>query len=94
MRVGIVEEGTYVFNASGQELRLDGLLCLHDADGPCANAVKDAQRTKTSEATRATLTVLWAPTGYEADAAAAVEWSVALLGGAGASVEVVAAPGR
>src|SRR3954471_9668633 len=48
-RVGIAPAGSsYVFNASGQSIDLGGLLCLFDAEGPCANAVKDAQRTKTS----------------------------------------------
>ncbi|MCA9002080.1 MAG: hypothetical protein KDB61_09165, partial [Planctomycetes bacterium] len=41
-------DAEYVFNASGQTIKVAGLLCLHDADGPCANAVKDSQRTKTS----------------------------------------------
>ena len=44
-RIGIAEPGaSYVFNASGQEIDLSGLLCLHDALGPCASAVKDCQR--------------------------------------------------
>ena len=47
-RVAVAAAGSsYVFNASGQTIDLGGLLCLCDADGPCANAVKDAQRTKT-----------------------------------------------
>jgi DNA/RNA-binding domain of Phe-tRNA-synthetase-like protein len=50
----------YVFNASGQELDAEGLLCLCDAEGPCANAVKDAQRTKTNAETRRTLSIVWA----------------------------------
>jgi len=42
LRVGIATMGmSYVFNASGQTIDLAGLLCLFDADGPCANAVKD-----------------------------------------------------
>src|SRR5262249_5377717 len=48
-RVGIATEGqSYVFNASGQTIDIAGLLCLFDAEGPCANAIKDAQRTKTT----------------------------------------------
>ena len=43
---------SYIFNASGQSMDLSGLLCLFDADGPCANPVKDAQRTKTGPETR------------------------------------------
>lgn len=53
------DDASYVFNASGQEIKLAGLLCLHDADGPCANAVKDAQRTKTNEATTAVVCIVW-----------------------------------
>lgn len=49
----------YVFNASGQEIDVAGLPCLADADGPCGNAVKDAQRTKTSPQTRAVLAIVW-----------------------------------
>ena len=60
MRVGVAGTGTsYVFNPTGQSIDLGGLLCLFDAQGPCANAVKDAQRTKTSAATRKTFTVIW-----------------------------------
>ncbi|HZY87899.1 MAG TPA: phenylalanine--tRNA ligase beta subunit-related protein, partial [Gemmataceae bacterium] len=52
LRVGVAPAGaSYVFNASGQSIDLAGLLCLFDADGPCANAVKDAQRTKTTAET-------------------------------------------
>src|SRR3954463_14415094 len=35
-RIGIASEGTaYVFNTSGQEIDVGGLLCLFDAQGPC-----------------------------------------------------------
>ncbi|MEM7264235.1 MAG: phenylalanine--tRNA ligase beta subunit-related protein [Planctomycetota bacterium] len=54
-RIGIAEDESYVFNASGQEISLRGLLCLYDAAGPCANAVKDCQRTKTHERSTRTL---------------------------------------
>jgi DNA/RNA-binding domain of Phe-tRNA-synthetase-like protein len=50
---------SYPFNASGQVIDVAGLPCLHDAAGPCANAVKDAQRTKTSPATRRALCIVW-----------------------------------
>jgi DNA/RNA-binding domain of Phe-tRNA-synthetase-like protein len=78
-------DASYVFNASGQEIALGGLLCLFDADGPCANAVKDAQRTKTSPETRRTLSVLWAPQGFEEHAARAESWYRELLERAGAA---------
>ncbi len=59
-RVSVASAGSaYVFNASGQTIDLGGLLCLFDAEGPCANAVKDAQRTKTSPETTRTLSVIW-----------------------------------
>ncbi len=64
-RVGIAGEGTsYVFNPSGQEIRLDGLLCLFDGEGPCANAVKDSQRTKTRAETRRALVVIWGTNAF------------------------------
>jgi DNA/RNA-binding domain of Phe-tRNA-synthetase-like protein len=60
LAIAVAEPGaSYVFNQAGQSIDVGHLLCLFDANGPCANAVKDAQRTKTTEATRATLTVLW-----------------------------------
>ena len=65
-RIGVAPSGSsYVFNASGQEIDLGGLLCLFDADGPCGNAVRDAQRTKTRDETRATLSVVWGCVGFE-----------------------------
>ena len=58
--VGVPAAGsTYVFNQSGQEIAVGGLLSLFDAEGPCANAVKDSQRTKTRPETTRTLSVLW-----------------------------------
>jgi DNA/RNA-binding domain of Phe-tRNA-synthetase-like protein len=66
---------SYVFNRGGQEIDVGGLLCLCDAEGPCANAVKDSQRTKTDDATAAVLVLVWAPRfAGGAHAAAAVAW--------------------
>ena len=60
LRIDIAAGGErYVFNPSGQEIEVGGLLCCFDADGPCANAVKDAQRTKTDAATRRTVSLIW-----------------------------------
>jgi len=60
LRIGIAPESSeYVFNTSGQTIKLDGLLCLFDDEGPCANAVKDSQRTKTSDTTTSSLIVIW-----------------------------------
>lgn len=74
----------YVFNASGQTIRLAGLLCLWDAAGPCANAVKDSHRTKTSEATTLTCTVIWGPASHAEQVERAAAWSIELLEAAGA----------
>jgi DNA/RNA-binding domain of Phe-tRNA-synthetase-like protein len=72
-------EATYVFNASGQEMALKGLVCLSDAEGPCANPVKDAHRTKTHDGTTRTLTVIWGVAGYEGPLAATVSWYQEIL---------------
>jgi DNA/RNA-binding domain of Phe-tRNA-synthetase-like protein len=88
LRVAVAEaEASYVFNASGQEIRLAGLLCLHDADGPCANAVKDSQRTKTHPGTLRTLALMWGPTDQRTQVRAALDWYATLHERAGASVE-------
>lgn len=58
VRYGAAGE-SYVFNPTGQVIAIADLPCLYDAAGPCANAVKDAQRTKTCAETRATLSIVW-----------------------------------
>lgn len=80
------EDGRYVFNASGQEMSLEGLICLYDAEGPCGNPVKDAQRIKTRGDTIRTLTVLWGVAGFEERLGAAVAWYRELLETAGGTV--------
>ena len=81
-RIGIAPAGAaYVFNASGQEIDVNGLVCLHDADGPCANAVKDAQRTKTRPETMQTLSVIWGCRGFEEQLEAAYDWYAEILAG-------------
>ncbi|MGQ0720809.1 MAG: phenylalanine--tRNA ligase beta subunit-related protein [Candidatus Eiseniibacteriota bacterium] len=90
LRVGAAAAGSsYVFNASGQEIRLDGLLCLHDSLGPCANAVKDSERTKTHEMTLRTLSVIWGCRRLAGRAAAAGEWYREILGRLPARTEEV-----
>lgn len=74
----------YVFNASGQSIDVAGLVCLYDAAGPCANGVKDSQRTKTDGSTRRTLSVIWGVAEFEARLDAAVSWYRELLGRLGA----------
>lgn len=84
LRIAIAGEGAaYVFNPSGQTIRLDGLLCLHDEEGPCANAVRDAQRTKTSASTTRTLTVIWGTCELPGRTEAALAWYAALSGRVG-----------
>jgi DNA/RNA-binding domain of Phe-tRNA-synthetase-like protein len=89
-RVGVAPAGaSYVFNASGQTIDLGGLLCLFDADGPCANGVKDAQRTKTGSETRQTLSIVWGTTALPGRAAKTEEWYRALLEQHGATTATV-----
>jgi DNA/RNA-binding domain of Phe-tRNA-synthetase-like protein len=88
LRVGVAPAGSsYVFNASGQTIDLGGLLCLFDVDGPCANAVKDAQRTKTGPATRRTLSLVWGTTALPGRAEKAEAWYRELLEKEGAATE-------
>ena len=90
LRVGIAPGGSrYVFNASGQELDLSGLLCLFDAEGPCANAVKDAQRAKTTGETRQTLTLIWGTAALPGRGPALARWQAELFERCGAVVHTV-----
>jgi DNA/RNA-binding domain of Phe-tRNA-synthetase-like protein len=60
LRVGLAPAGArYIFNSAGQTIDVAGLLGLSDALGPCANPVKDAQRTKTHAQTRNALYLVW-----------------------------------
>lgn len=80
---------SYVFNAAGQTIDVEGLLCLFDADGPCANAVKDAQRTKTSGTTRRTLSVVWGTRALPGRTEVAVRWYREVLEACGARTSAV-----
>jgi DNA/RNA-binding domain of Phe-tRNA-synthetase-like protein len=91
-RIGVAAKGErYLFNASGQEIDVSGLPCIFDTDGPCANAVKDSQRTKTHDGTRRTLSVIWGCAGHEARLEAATAWYRSLLESMGARTEDVRA---
>jgi DNA/RNA-binding domain of Phe-tRNA-synthetase-like protein len=80
LRVGLAEEGArYVFNASGQEISIGKLLCLHDAQGPCANAVKDSERTKTHAGSERVLFVFWGTRSLPGRAHEAARWTGELL---------------
>lgn len=88
--IAIAPEGaSYAFNPTGQVIDLGGLLCLNDAAGPCANAVKDAQRTKTHSETRTTLSVVWGTRALPERAAETARWYCALLAELGAETEAV-----
>ena len=88
LRIGVAPEGAqYVFNASGQTIDLAGLLCLFDADGPCANAVKDAQRTKTHAGSIRTLSIVWGARSLGDRTARTVNWYRELLARLGARTE-------
>lgn len=90
LSLAVAPEGSrYVFNASGQEIDAGRLLCLCDADGPCANAVKDAQRTKTHPGTRRTLSVIWGSAALPGRADAVARWYRDLLERAGAQTAPV-----
>lgn len=85
LRLGLAPAGArYVFNPSGQELDLGGLLSLFDGAGPCAGPVKDAQRTKTSAGTTHTLTVVWGTQARPGRSAEAGKWLASLLARLGA----------
>lgn len=90
LRVGVCETGSYVFNASGQEIRLDGLLCLFDGVGPCANAVKDSQRTKTHPGTLRSVSVLWGASSEADTVEATLSWYRELCERAGIQTERIA----
>ena len=92
-RVGCATQGqSYVFNASGQTIDIAGLLCLFDADGACANAIKDAQRTKTTPQTRGTLSLIWSSIDLPGRVDKALAWYRGLLEQHAGSVETVLPP--
>lgn len=87
LRVAVAAPGTsYVFNASGQTIDVGGLLCLHDAEGPVANAVKDSERTKTRADTERTLTIIWGAKALAPRVECARQWLRELLSRADAHV--------
>jgi DNA/RNA-binding domain of Phe-tRNA-synthetase-like protein len=80
---------SYVFNASGQTIDLAGLLCLFDAEGPCGNAVKDAQRTKTDGTTWRTLSIIWGTVALPDRAVQTEAWYRSLLEKQGVATTMV-----
>ncbi len=90
LSVDLAAPGTsYVFNPSGQVIDVGKLICLIDAEGPCANAVKDAQRSKTDGETRRTLSLLWSSRELPKRGEAACRWYRDLLAAAGASTAML-----
>ena len=60
LTIAILPPGTtYVFNPSGQVIDAGGLIALCDGDGASGTPVKDAQRTKTHDGTRAAISIVW-----------------------------------
>jgi DNA/RNA-binding domain of Phe-tRNA-synthetase-like protein len=78
------DEG-YEFNKSGQVIKIEGLVCLYDADGPCANGVKDSQRTKTGDGTVRVLSLVWGSVELADHTESTVAWYRELLERAGAN---------
>ncbi len=91
LSIRIVPKGTeYVFNPTGQVIDIGGLVCLCDASGPCGGPVKDSQRTKTHDDTRATLSVIWGTRELPGRTEEAYAWYRLLLQSAGLMTEEVA----
>ena len=63
-----------MFNPSGQVIDASGLLAVFDAEGPTGTPVKDAQRTKTHDGTRATLSIVWGSNAIAGPHAEATAW--------------------
>jgi len=75
LTVRVLPAGTsYVFNPSGQVIDAGGLLGLCDAEGPTGTPVKDAQRTKTHDGTRTTLSIVWGTRALPGRTAKATAW--------------------
>jgi len=63
-------------------------VCLFDDEGPCANAVKDAQRTKTTPETKRVIAVVWGSEQPDpAHAVATARWLREVFERLGAVVE-------
>jgi DNA/RNA-binding domain of Phe-tRNA-synthetase-like protein len=75
LSIGVLPPGTsYVFNPSGQVIDASGLLGLTDAEGPSATPVKDAQRSKTHDGTRVTLSIVWGTRSLPGRTKKATDW--------------------
>jgi DNA/RNA-binding domain of Phe-tRNA-synthetase-like protein len=92
LEIRIASAGTtYAFNPSGQVIDVAGLVCLWDAQGPTGTPVKDAQRTKTHDGTRAAISIVWGTTALPDRTNQTTRWYRELMQSIpGASVEDVA----
>jgi DNA/RNA-binding domain of Phe-tRNA-synthetase-like protein len=80
LAIAVAPIGTsYVFNPSGQVIDAGGLLCLFDGGGPTGTPVKDAQRTKTDDATRTTLSIIWGTRALAGRTTETARWYRALV---------------
>lgn len=91
LRIGVAPAGTtYAFNPSGQVIDASGLLGLFDAEGASGTPVKDAQRTKTHDDTRTTLSIVWGTNALPGRTTETTRWYRELVAAiAGATVEDV-----
>ena len=97
LAIALAPAGTsYVFNPSGQVIDASGLPCLFDGDGSVTGTpVKDAQRTKTHDGTRAALAIVWGTRALPGRTAKTVAWYRELAGAiAGTTLEDVALTAR
>jgi len=82
---------TYAFNPSSQVIDASGLVCLYDTHGPTGTPVKDAQRTKTHDATRAAIAIVWGTNALPERTAKTTRWFRELVTEiAGATTDAVA----
>ena len=90
LRVALAEPKTaYVFNPSGQEIDIGGLVTLFDGEGPCGGPVKDSQRTKTSDETTRTVSVIWGCQNMPEHTEATLNWYRDLLGAEGVETDLL-----
>jgi DNA/RNA-binding domain of Phe-tRNA-synthetase-like protein len=81
LSIEICPSGTsYVFNPSGQVIDASGLLAVFDREGPTGTPVKDAQRTKTHDGTRTTLSIVWGTRALPGRTTTATAWYRELMG--------------
>jgi DNA/RNA-binding domain of Phe-tRNA-synthetase-like protein len=92
LSISVCPAGTnYVFNPSGQVIDASGLLAVFDREGPTGTPVKDAQRTKTNDDTRTTLSIVWGSKQLPGRTQTATRWYRQLVASiAGTTLEDVA----